>query len=511
MIRRLFEKIRAKFKREETSQATESPKQNGRTTHRMTPEEQVRKILPVVFQRKHTDILPVFPEGVRAVSMDEAVESCGFRPLPDIYSVQNIIPGVVLSWFGAHSFIGHQACAILAQHWLIDKACSQAPRDAVQNGFQPVVSLASGEEVPTDVIKKIQTINKDRGVLAECREFARNARIFGIRHALFIVDGIDYELPFNLDGVKPGSYKGISQIDPYWMVPEFASSSISDPGAMHFYEPTWWRLPGGQRVHRSHFVIIRESEVPDILKPTYYYGGLPMPQLIFERVYAAERTADEAPELALTKRLITMQGSLENYLADENETTERLHAFNQLRSNFGFLVIGEDEQINQIDTSLADFDGLLMSQYQLVAAIARTPATKLLGTSPKGFNATGEHESDSYDQELGSIQENNMTPLLDRHHELLCRSEFSDLPGLDILIEWEPVRKAKASEKADNNLKKAQTDQALIASGIVSPDEAHERLMNDPESGYAGIVSEESEEDLVDLEEDLNGEENSYT
>ena len=59
-----------------------------------------------------------------------------------------------------------------------------------------------------------------------------------------------------------------------------------------------------------------------------------------------------------------------------------------------------------------------MSQYQLVAAAANVPATKLLGTTPKGFNATGEYEEASYHEELESIQANDLSRLLARHH--LC-------------------------------------------------------------------------------------------
>jgi hypothetical protein len=36
---------------------------------------------------------------------------------------------------------------------------------------------------------------------------------------LFLVDDINYELPFNPDGVKPGKYKGMTQVDPYWLAP----------------------------------------------------------------------------------------------------------------------------------------------------------------------------------------------------------------------------------------------------------------------------------------------------
>ncbi|MBZ4283755.1 DUF1073 domain-containing protein, partial [Streptococcus pneumoniae] len=72
--------------------------------------------------------------------------------------------------------------------------------------------------------------------------------------------------------------------------------------SLHYYEPTYW-LINGRRYHRSHLVIYRTCEVPDILKPMYRYGGVPVPQRVMERVYCAERTANEAPELAMTKRL----------------------------------------------------------------------------------------------------------------------------------------------------------------------------------------------------------------
>lgn len=292
------------------------------------------------------------------------------------------------------------------------------------------------------------------------------------------------------------------------MVPELDVAAMANPAGRHFYEPTYWRLPDGRRVHRSHFVIVKTSDVADILKPTYMFGGIPLPQEIYSRVYAAERVADEAPELALTKRLVTMSGSLENYIANTNEVTERLNAFNRVRNNHGFLITDEEETINQHDTSLADFDAVLMSQYQLVAAIANVPATKLIETSPKGFNATGEHESENYADELESIQTNDMTPLVDRHHQIAVRSELGPKYGIlfEVAIEWNPTRSPKPSEIADLNLKKAQTGQALVQSGAISEDDERNRVMNDPDSGYSGMADREDEDlEDEDLEDIANG------
>jgi len=157
-----------------------------------------------------------------------------------------------------------------------------------------------------------------------------------------------------------------------------------------------------------------------------------------------------------------------------------------MRDNFGLFIVGEEENIAQFDTSLADFDALIMTQYQLVAAIAGVPATKLLGTSPKGFNATGEHEIRTYEEELESIQTNDMSPLVERHHALAARSE---LGGLRISHAWNKRRPSPA-ETAELNSKKAATAQVLLSAGAINNDEERARLKADPDSGYADLLQD---------------------
>src|SRR5690606_36986455 len=104
--------------------------------------------------------------------------------------------------------------------------------------------------------------------------------------------------------------------------------------------------------------------------------------------------------------------------ADFAKASAAMEQFSLIRNNYGVMLHGEGETVGQMDTSLADFDALLMTQYQLVAAEANVPGTKLLGTTPKGFNATGEYEEAVYREELESIQTNDLSPMLERHYKL---------------------------------------------------------------------------------------------
>jgi len=440
------------------------------------------------FQRGIESLKPVDATGktMEGVGLDSSYSDLTSAKLVTNTSGMLALPQ--LEYFAGQGFIGWQTCAILAQNWLIDKACTIPAQDAIRHGWDIVTT--DDQEVNEDALQMLKRADRRWQIKRQCRELIKNGRIFGIRHALFIVDGIDYEAPFNPDGVRPGSYRGISQIDPYWIAPMLDGQAASNPAAKDFYEPTWWMI-NGKRVHKSHLCIMRNGDsVPDILKPSYYYGGIPIPQKVYERVYAAERTANEAPMLAMTKRLTAMKLDLTAAAANPAKVAERMNYWVQLQNNFGVKVIGDTDEIQQFDTSLTGLDETIMTQYQLVAAAANIPATKLLGTSPKGFDASGEYEESSYHEELESIQEHDLTPFIQRHHLLCIRSEIAPklkIAPFSVEISWNPVDSPTAKEKAETNRIKAETDNIWVSAGAIDGADIRQRLIGDPDSGYNGI------------------------
>lgn len=394
------------------------------------------------------------------------------------------VPEQLQNWYASQTFIGHQACALLAQHWLVAKACSMAGIDAMRNGYEVDIEGKDGDV--SDIINKILKSDKHFRLHEQCIELATFTNVFGIRVVMFLVESDDpeyYSKPFNPDGVTKGSYKGMKQIDPYWLSPILSTESSSDPTSPRFYEPDYWVI-GGRRIHYSHLVVTKGEPVADILKPVYYYGGVPLTQRIYERVYAAERTANEAPLLAMSKRTTTLHLDATRMAANQAAMEARLAMWTRYRDNHAVKILGTDETMEQFDINLSDFDSVIMNQYQLVAAIAKTPATKLLGTSPKGFNATGEFEMDSYHEELESIQARWFTPLVNRHHLLTCLSA-----GLNVEtnVVWKPVDTLAAEQLANLNKLKADTGIALITAGVISPDEERQRIRVDDHSGYTTI------------------------
>ncbi|EMI1449810.1 phage portal protein [Proteus mirabilis] len=408
------------------------------------------------------------------------------------------VPESQASWYASQMFIGNNMCAVIAKHWLVDKACNMPARDAIRQGYD----IDCDNDDDRAISKKLRKRDKKYRITHQLKELVHFGRVYGGRLALFVVETSNpkewYENPFNIDGVTKGMYKGIKQIDPQWVTADLTDANVQDPASMDFYEPTYYVI-GGRKYHKSHFIKFVPFPVPNVLKPLYNYFGVSVPERIYERVYASERTANEAPQLAMTKRLLTI-GMADVEGMDELTIRQNILEFIEMRDNYGVQTVGKEDVVQQFDTSLADLDATIMTQYQLVASASNVPATKLLGTTPKGFNSTGEYEEANYREELESIQSNDLEELLQRHYDMLMRSD--GLPVTEISITWAPLDSPTAVESADIELKEAQTDVALASTGAIDGLDIRKKLASNKESSYYGI--EVNEADYVEANTSTN-------
>lgn len=401
------------------------------------------------------------------------------------------VPDAQMMWYASQTFIGYQACAILAQNWLIDKGCSVPVKDAIRHGYE--LTINDGQEIDPATLKLMLAYDKRMNVKKALYDWGRNGRVFGIRVALFVVESTQadfYEKPFNPDAVVEGSYKGISLIDPYWCAPELSGKAASDSSAIDFYEPTWWRI-NGKRYHKSHLIIFRTPEPTDILKPKYLYGGIPLPQRVYERVYAAERCANEIPQLMLTKRTTALKVDIDAAMANQAEFESRMSEWAYYRDNFAVKIIGQDDDLTQSDITLTDSDDAMVTQYHLVAAEFGVPVNKLMGTTPKGFNSTGEYEERCYIEELEAIQA-DMLPFLERHYLLANRSYYRPVLGTDMAVVpvWNPPSAMSAKDLAEINKTKADTYKALFDAAAIDGQDIRTVLVADKHSGFNGMTEE---------------------
>lgn len=413
----------------------------------------------------------------------------------------------LISWFGSKGFIGYQLCAMISQDGFVNNACFVPGQDVISKGYD--ITINDGTKVSPEIIDEIRKRDSEFKVNFHMKQFIGFGRVFGIRIALFEVDSDDpdyYCNPFNPDGITPGSYRGISEIDPYWITPELDSDAAGNPASQHFYEPTWWRV-NGRRIHRTHVCIFRTEEVADILKPTYYYGGISIPQLVAQRIYSAERSANEAPNLAMTKRTTILKADLDAALGQGAAFERRMQELAVLRNNYGIKLIGLNDEMTQLDISLTDFDQMIKGQYELACSVVGPiPVTKLMGTSPKGMDATGESDEANYHEFLRGYQTHDLTPFLNRHHLCLIRSEIAPKFGIkpfSTTVTWKPLDALTEVELANVNETKSRTANNWANIGAINGQDARDLLISDPHSGYSGLSNAVSIEELPDEEQEV--------
>lgn len=449
-----------------------------------------------------------------APSVDGVAMDSKFESRYGLGSREGIPDGVGL-WYARQSFIGAVQSAWIARHWLIDKAIIMPARDSLRQGWE----LSSENPEAIDTYLKADKKLKINTVL---HEFVSSARRTGGAVAVLLTCPADeleseyYENPLNEDAIT--EYHGIAIVDATNATAILSSDDTYNPASLSYMEPSFYQI-GSRRYHKSHCVPLTPFPVSDTLKPSYGYFGQSLPERIFSRVYAAERTADEAPNLAMTKRLRLLGVDLESVIGGDNGDalsilTDNIRGLQEIASNEGVFVYdaANGGGMSQLETSLADFDVLVMTQYQLVAAIAGVPATKLLGTTPKGFNATGEYESEDYRQSLESIQTHDLQPLLERHYKII--SIINSIDPCEVV--WMPLDSPTAKEFAEIDQIFGTTISTMVAQSVISQEQAltilsklKDSIFSDMDTEHKKIIDYEADDLLDKILAELENENNA--
>ena len=471
-------------------------KLHGKLNKKESTEDAIKRLFP----RSINNMVAIDTKTGRQVAMDGI-----YKPA----SYANDLPAFMIPYF-SHTFIGWQACALLTQNAYIKRACEIPARDAIAVDYKLHYVNGDDNDPNTDkdaeeeILQELKQLS-DRKM--KIKNICRDANIFKKTYGqillvpTFNVD-IDMSEPFDLKKIKKGTYTGMQIIQPFWVQYQMGVEQLNRPDRAGFYEPEYYTIPNRAKIHKSWVIKLVNGVCPDILKPVYYYGGIPLTQQIYERVYCAEKVANEAPKLALTKRLLTVDGDIYNLTAGSGDAFDNLQTITEIRDNMGLFVKDKDTSISQIDTSLTDFDALIMTQFQLVAAIAEMPVTKLMKTQLKGLANTGDYETKDYAQNLKEIQENDYNTILLRHYQLLSMSEKGKDLNLDIV--WDAIDTPTALEQAQIESQQAQTDATLVGAGIVAPEEVRTILRANDDSRFRNLA-ETMPDDLLDegFEEEL--------
>jgi uncharacterized protein len=141
--------------------------------------------------------------------------------------------------------------------------------------------------------------------------------------------------------------------------------------------------------------------------------------------------------------------------AGERKMIARFQAANAAKSVINTLMIDGNEEWQRIQTQLTGVPETMMAYMQIAAGAADIPATRFLGMSPTGLNATGDSDTRNYYDRLKAEQHVILTPAINVLDEVLIRSALGDRPP-EVWYEWNSLWQLSDVEKAAVSLQKAQ-------------------------------------------------------
>lgn len=308
----------------------------------------------------------------------------------------------------------------------------------------------------------------------------------------------------SLEKLGRGCLQGLRTIEPIWCYP--TAYNASNPLSPSWYDPEVWYVMGAE-VHKTRLIPFIGRPVSDIFKPAYAFGGLSMSQMAQPYVDIWLRTRESVGELIHAFSVMVLSTNMGTTTQPGGaggaggDVLARMMLAILFRDNQGLQVIDKaSEDYKNVSAPLGGLHELQAQAQEHMLSISRIPAVKFTGIQPDGLNATSEGELRAFGDTVRGRQEavfrTGLTTVLD-----IAQISLWGARDPDISYDFLALQEETPKEKGEIRKLEAETDQIRIDSGVVSQEEAREKLAADPESGYHRINPEDVP-DLVGEEEE---------
>lgn len=403
------------------------------------------------------------------------------------------------------SFLGYPALQDIAQNGLI-RACVETVADDMTRDFG---KIKSEEPDKAEIVVAMNNALEQFHIRDVLHEVAEKVGYFGGCLVYIDTGANDAELqtPLNMGEYSNElrNLKAFRVIDPINVYPGAYNSA--EPLKADFFRPDHWYVMG-KRVHASRLIRFVANEVPQLLKPVYNFFGIAQAQLLWDYVMHFSEcrvaTANIAKKYSMTVFKTNMSATLMDG-AGTDQINNRIRLIARYQDNNSITAIDKDnEDIVKIETPIGGLTDITKQGLEFLAALNRTPAVKLLGISPSGFNATGESDLRNYNDHISSQQEkvfgHGLKTIIDCIHVFLFEKTNKGL-----IFEWAELGEEDQAAMANAQKVKADTMAVLLDRSVISPEEARQAVASDPDNPLSFIdpadVPEGEPVDFGDLDD----------
>ena len=327
------------------------------------------------------------------------------------------------------------------------------------------------------------------------------ARLYGTAYIIIAVnDGLDPSEPLDVDNLKKGSLRHLTVIDRHRMN-NTDPTITEDPFDSNYGLPEHYSFVGAMennKIHHSRVIRFDAVKLPfDLFRQNNYCSNSVLDRLYEAIIDFTTATSSSVSMIHETNVDIVKVKGLMNYLMSaegEAQLRKRFALASQLKSFNNMMLMDNEEEYQNKTNTFASLPDLIEKYGQICSAGGDVPATRLLGTSAMGLNATGKKKKKNYYDRIASDQVKEYKPKLNIIDVLMAKNlGLSD--DVDLTYKFTPLFQLTEKEIAETQLAKAQRDDIYLNHDVINEVTVAKELQQD--ETYTNIT----DEDLKELEE----------
>jgi phage-related protein (TIGR01555 family) len=291
-------------------------------------------------------------------------------------------------------------------------------------------------EIDPDIVREIVEFEERIDLRGKFNYAHKLARLYGTAFILLAVeDGQTPDKPMVVETLKPDCLKHITVLDCLHMK-MYGAIPVVDPFSPNYGMPEFYQVAQtGTVVHHSRVLRFDGVRLPyDEFRRANFQSDSVLDRM-YEAITNFNVTSVNAASMVYETNVdVVKVRGLMNYLQTkegENLLRKRFTLAGLMKSFNNMLLLDADEDFN---TKTNTFSGLpdLIDRFGLaLSAAADIPATRLMGSSASGFNATGEGDLKNYYDKIRSLQISEYKPKLDYFDAIMAKCLALDGSDLD--------------------------------------------------------------------------------
>ncbi|WP_439634970.1 DUF1073 domain-containing protein [Oceanicaulis sp.] len=375
--------------------------------------------------------------------------------------------------YGRRIISPHELVNAYTGSWVAKKLINTPPEDMVREGR---AWQANPEE-----ISALEAVETRLQLLEKVKLAKQWARLYGGAALIIGTEDRDLREPLDPAKLKKGGLRYLHVATRYQLARETEETDVESP---NFGKPRLWRytprnqgilgfLKGGAIIHASRVVVFSGDEIPPEMDHEGTGFGDSVLQAAWDAVLDADRAAAIAGTLLYELKVDILKTDVRTAAETEAGREGMLRRANLAalaKSTTGLMLIDKSEEWESRTINLSQVPETIRLALENVAAAADMPATRFLGRSPQGMNATGESDLRNYYDAVAVLQESELTPAMEVLDQCVIASALGpaalsrDEP---VWYDWRPLWQPTLKEKHENAKSLADTVDKAAQTGLV--------------------------------------------